>query len=154
MTLSSPVPDRRAAWRERWAWRLLVVEAAAWLTVSVAALRLMPFRHVARLMIGRAHPADTPLPASGLPPPAAVSRQAALAVTRASTLLPFPCVCLPQAMAAKAMLARRRHDTVLHLSVSSAAGTGMTAHAWLTLDGACVIGGGAPAGQVEIARLS
>lgn len=152
MTLSSPVPDRRAAWRERWAWRLLVVEAAAWLTLSVAALRLLPFRHVARLMIGRAAPADTPLAAAL--PPSAVPRQAALAVTRASTLLPFPCVCLPQAMAAKAMLARRRHDTVLHLSVSSAAGTGMTAHAWLTLDGACVIGGGAPAGQVEIARLS
>ncbi len=152
MTLSSPVSGRLAAWRERWAWRLLVVEAAAWLTVSVAALRLLPFRHVARLMIGRAAPADTPLAAAL--PPSAVPRQAALAVTRASTLLPFPCVCLPQAMAAKAMLARRRYDTVLHLSVSSAAGTGMTAHAWLTLDGASVIGGGAPAGQVEIARLS
>jgi hypothetical protein len=154
MTPSSPVPDRRAARRERWAWRFLVIEAAAWLTVSVLALRLLPFRHVARLLIGQPRPADTPLPAPASPLTSPMPRQAALAVTRASTLLPFPCVCLPQAMAAKALLARRGHDTVLHLSVSGGGETGMAAHAWLTLGGSSVIGGGAPAGQVEIARLS
>lgn len=50
------------------------------------------------------------------------------------------------------MLARRGHGTVLHLSVSNGGEAGMTAHAWLTLGGASVIGG--PADQVEVAQLS
>lgn len=141
-------------WRLRWGGRLLVLEAAATLSLAALALKLLPFRHVARLMIGKAGPADAPLRRHPDLPQPVIARRVARAVTRASSLLPFPTLCLPQAMAARIMLRNRGHATLLHLSVQLGTGVDPSAHAWLTLNGQAVIGGGAPAGQVEVARFT
>jgi len=143
----------RTPWRQRWGGRFLVLEAMTTLSIAALALRLLPFRHVARLMIGKAGPADAPIPRDLEVPQPIIARHVAGAVTRASSLLPFPTLCLPQAMAARIMLGNRGHATVLHLSVQLGTGVDPSAHAWLTLNGQAVIGGGAPAGQVEVARF-
>lgn len=152
--MTNPSPDPKSDWRRRWGGRLLVMEAGALLTVAVLALRVLPFRHAARLLIGRAGPADMPLPHNATPPASAVPWQVARAVGRASDLLPFPTLCLAQAIAARSMLARRGHATILHLSLQMGTPAGPAAHAWLTLAGVPVIGIGAPRGQVEIARFT
>ncbi|NGM24197.1 lasso peptide biosynthesis B2 protein [Roseomonas stagni] len=143
------------AWRRRWRGRALQLEATLALSVAALALRLLPFRHAARLLIGRASAVDggpPPLPAGPDPPPDEASL-VAWAVTRASRRLPFPTLCLREAMAARLMLARRGHATTLHLSVRMGGGAEAAAHAWLTLGGQVVIGGGRPDGQAEIVRF-
>ena len=132
----------------------MVAEAAIWLLLCVLALRLLPFRVVVRLFIGRGEKVGTMLPPPTAPLASPVPWRVARAVTRASERVPFRALCLPQAMAAKIMLGRRGHAPILHLSVHMGRQTDIAAHAWLTLENICVIGGGIPASQVEIARFS
>ena len=72
------------------------------------------------------------------------------AVTIAARNVPWNAVCLPQAMAAKAMLARRGQGSALHLGAARA-GDGLTAHAWLVAGGEVVVG---EAGIAEVAPLA
>lgn len=153
MTASSSPPAPPSASKQRWQGRRMVAEAAIWLLICVLALRLLPFRHVARLLIGKAAEAESPLPSPSVPLASPEPWQVARAVTRASERVPFEALCLPQAMAAKIMLGMRGHSTILHLSVQMGKETGIAAHAWLTSENVCVIGGGVPAGQTEIARF-
>jgi len=131
----------------------MVAEAAIWLLLCVLALRLLPFRVVVRLFIGRGEKVGTMLPPPSAPLASPVPWRVARAVTRASERVPFHALCLPQAMAAKIMLRCRSHDTILHLSVQMGQEAGIAAHAWLTLENICIVGGGIPADQVEIARF-
>jgi hypothetical protein len=62
------------------------------------------------------------------------------AVTVAARNVPWNAVCLPQAMAAKAMLARRGQGSALHLGAGKAEAGGFMAHAWLVAGGEIVIG--------------
>jgi hypothetical protein len=59
-------------------------------------------------------------------------------VTRVASKLPWRPTCLPQALAAKRMLARRGIASELHLGVTSP--TVGQAHAWVTVDGQPVVG--------------
>jgi hypothetical protein len=72
------------------------------------------------------------------------------AVTIAARNVPWNAVCLPQAMAAKAMLARRGQGSALHLGAARA-GSGLTAHAWLVAGGEVVVG---EAGIADVAPLA
>lgn len=135
----------------RWRGRMRVAEAALLLSLTVLMLRLLPFRHVAKLAIGRPQPATGDAPAPPTPATCALAGPTVMAVHRASLRLPFPVLCLPQAIVAKRMLAWRGQPTMLHLSLQM--GEGRAAHAWLTLDDQVILGGGAPTGQVEIARF-
>lgn len=140
-----------ASWRQRWSWRLLVIEAAVMLSIAALCLRLLPFRHVVRLLIGR--PAIGGAPAEAAGPVSGAIWRVSRAVGRAAALLPFPVLCLPQAIAAKALLGRRGYGASLHLSARLGGDTEPAAHAWLIWEGRPVIGGGMPAGQAEIARF-
>jgi hypothetical protein len=124
--------------------RLLLLEAALFLGVSRLVLMTVPFRHIAPWM-RRA-------PDSAGHDPAAVSavRQA---VTVAARNVPWNAVCLPQAMAAKAMLARRGQGSALHLGAAKAASGGLTAHAWLVAGGEIVIGEAGIADMAPLARF-
>jgi Transglutaminase-like superfamily len=62
------------------------------------------------------------------------------AVTTAAHNVPWDAVCLPQAIAAKAMLARRGCGSSLHLGANLNAQGKLSAHAWLVAGGTVVVG--------------
>ena len=62
------------------------------------------------------------------------------AVTTAARNVPWNAVCLPQAIAAKAMLARRGCGSSFHLGADLNAKGKLTAHAWLVAGGTVVVG--------------
>jgi hypothetical protein len=75
------------------------------------------------------------------------------AVTVAARNVPWNAVCLPQAMAAKAMLARRGQGSALHLGASRDDGGGLTAHAWLEVGGEIVVGETGVADMAPLTRF-
>ena len=123
--------------------RLLVLEAALWLGLSRLALLILPF--------GRIAPWLQRAPDSGARAGATVLavRQA---VAVAARNVPWNAVCLPQAMAAKAMLARRGQGSALHLGAGKAGGE-LTAHAWLEAGGEIVVGEAGIADMAPLARF-
>ena len=62
------------------------------------------------------------------------------AVTTAARNVPWNAVCLPQAMAAKALLARHGCASSFHLGADLNAQGKLTAHAWLVAGGTVVVG--------------
>lgn len=69
------------------------------------------------------------------------------AVTRSARHLPLTVVCLPQAMAARAMLQRRGIASVLHLGASTRP---LEGHAWLDAGGVEVTGYPVPGRVAEV----
>ena len=122
--------------------RMLLTEAVYWLAVARIALVAMPFRKLAA-RFGVVH---TPAQAALVPQPPhagdarAVASEVGWAVTRAARYVPFRAVCLPQAIAAKAMLDRRHIASVMHFGVATHPGARMDAHAWLDAGGVEVTG--------------
>ena len=121
--------------------RLLLLEAALFLGLARLALLALPF--------GRIAPWLQRSPDSGAGDTATVLA-VGQAVAIAARNVPWNAVCLPQAMAAKAMLARRGQGSALHLGAARA-GDGLTAHAWLVAGGEVVVG---EAGIAEVAPLA
>ncbi len=110
--------------------RWLLIEAALFLAAARVALLVVPFRRIVP-WLERA-PASAECDGALV---AAVGR----AVTVAARNVPWNAVCLPQAMAAKAMLARRGQGSALHLGAGMAEGS-VSAHAWLVAGGEIVVG--------------
>jgi hypothetical protein len=75
------------------------------------------------------------------------------AVTMAARNVPWNAVCLPQAMAAKAMLARHGCGSAFHLGADFDAQGKITAHAWLVAGGTVVVGAAGIAGVTPLARF-
>ncbi|SFU47028.1 Transglutaminase-like superfamily protein [Methylobacterium sp. 174MFSha1.1] len=148
---------------ERWRWYLLVLEALVWSAAASLAIRTVPFRILAARLGPMRGTASAPTDFSGADRHrAAAVRPIGRAVERAAQRMPWPVRCLPQAMAAKGMLAVRGIPSRLHLGVAPAsARTGMaaektakmTAHAWLTCGDTMVVGGEARPGFTELARF-
>ena len=92
---------------------------------------------------------EGPAPAGEHPayaPPRRLPRRVARIVRRVARHVPFPAVCLPQAMALQWMLRRRGVSSRLVFGARrKAQDSGLDFHAWLTVGGECVIG----AGEVE-----
>ncbi len=61
-------------------------------------------------------------------------------MTRSARYLPFKAVCLPQAMAAQAMLRRRGVTSVMHFGAARGEEKPLDAHAWLDAAGVEVTG--------------
>lgn len=115
--------------------RALAVEAAIMLALASLLLAVLPFRHVAR-WLGRLdrEKGIQKGPASLLP--------IGQAVERAARHLPWQPLCLPQAMAARAMLWRRGIASTLHFGMKlDGPDRTMRAHAWLTVGTTGVVGG-------------
>lgn len=121
-------------------WRLsfrevrLALVALRWLVDARLSLRAQPFRTVYE----RFDRQGRQLPRSGACD-ARCAREVAIAVRRASRLVPGA-TCLPQALAARAMLARRGVVSELRVGVAGDAKGGVKAHAWVEVDGRVVIG--------------
>jgi hypothetical protein len=122
--------------------RRLVLKAWCTLIVVRTLLWVVPYRWIeARVM--------QPAPATPDPvPPAAI----ALAVTRASTFVPFA-TCLTQALAGGFLIRRAGSHAMIHFGVAK--GTeGFKAHAWLESDGGILIGGREAAAYLPLTRAS
>jgi hypothetical protein len=111
--------------------RLLLLEAALFLALARLAILVIPFRRI--------------VPWLERSPDAPQRDAVAIATVRqaveiAARNVPWNAVCLPQAMACKAMLARRGQGSALHIGAAMGNGGGLTAHAWLVAGGEIVIG--------------
>lgn len=134
--------------------RLLLIEAVMWLAGTRLAMLFVPFKVLAARFGTVKHPNDK----SGVVEPELSQTQTALAhdigwaVTRAARYVPFRAVCLPQAIAAKAMLSRRAIPSVMHFGVAKGE-TELAAHAWLDVGRIEVTGFPIGADLVEVARF-
>jgi Transglutaminase-like superfamily len=117
----------RMGWKER----LLLLEAALFLALARAAILAIPFRRIVPWL--QRAPEQMGSDADTI---AAVRR----AVMTAARHVPWNAVCLPQAMACKAMLARRGQGSALHVGAGLQDGKGLMAHAWLVAGGEVVVG--------------
>jgi len=113
----------------------LLVEALAALTLASITLRAIRFARLAKHL--GAHMAESPPSA-----PEAVERQAGRvrwAVEVVASRLPWKPVCFPRAVAATAMLRRRRISSTLYFGVDRA--RALDAHAWVRVGRTIVSGG-------------
>jgi len=125
--------------------RLLVCEAVAMLGLARLMVLTVPFRYMVPWL-------------SRCPETESCDQVLLLrvrqAVTTAARNVPWNAVCLPQAMAAKAMLARRGCGSSFHLGANpDAAQRKLSAHAWLVAGGTVVVGAGGIAGVTPLARF-
>lgn len=123
-------------WRRHpWPARLALVRATGAVGAMWVALRVVPF---ARLVDW------TRLDAERLPRPSnhdLVVRRIVWAVEAVAPRLLPARPCLPQALAARALLARRGVATTFHIGVAATPAAGLQAHAWLERDGQVLVGG-------------
>jgi hypothetical protein len=123
--------------------RALVVEAVLCLSCARLALILIPFPRLAG-WLGTFVPPNDPRVAHSrietLPEQMRVTREIGWAVTRSARWMPFKAVCLPQAMAAQAMLRRRGIASVMHFGACPGKDKPLDAHAWLDAAGVEVTG--------------
>jgi hypothetical protein len=113
--------------------QLLVLEAAAALTVAGLSLRLTKFARLAPLL-GR-HMTESP--ADVAPAEAAQAARVRWAIERTAAALPWKPVCMPQAVAAKFMLRRRGIASTLFMGLDPLT---YDAHAWLRVGSDIVTG--------------
>lgn len=142
MALTDPVPISEAT-------RLSKAEALAFLLLALLVLRLGGFSRAVRVLgLGGNARADTKLKDED-------EKQARLvtaSIARAGIILNTPADCLPQCLAAAAMLRRRGLRPRLHLGVakSQSDATHLYAHAWLSVGSMYVTGEVASGGFVEL----
>jgi hypothetical protein len=137
--------------------RLLLVEATAGLLAARLALATTPFPRIARRLGGFVTPQEARVRASSHPSgpeQRALAAEIGWAVTRAARHIPFAAVCLPQAMAARAMLDRRGVPSVMHFGTAKGEALTLSAHAWLDAAGVEVTGYPLDGSFAEIACLA
>jgi hypothetical protein len=108
--------------------QILLVEAGFWLGVARLAMLTLPFRWIKRgwgepQALSAKKPRGTPTE---------LLERVSWAVATASPHLPWDCLCLAQAMAAKAMLKRRGIPSTLSLGLAKDGTAPPQGHAWLT----------------------
>jgi len=152
---------RRRSWKSRrerlaqvgWRQRALLAEAVVGLMVARMRILTQPFRAIARGMGEFVPPGDPRVAARRAPAPEGqriIAEQVGWAVTRAADHVPFRAVCLPQAMAAHAMLKRRGIPSAVHFGAQKGASKPIDAHAWLDAAGVEVTGYPMDEGLAEI----
>lgn len=111
--------------------RLFLLEAAVILALVHFGLRVLPFQTV-RSLLHRWEAGSNRVPRLELAP------RLVGAVDRASRRLGL--TCLPRALTAHALLARRGIRTSLQIGVARVPGSPLEAHAWIERDGLVVLG--------------
>jgi len=123
----------RKLWRLPRADRSLLLTAAVWLAATRVGLWLLPLRVVRRWL---AYAVQSRHLARGSPPS---PERIAWAVGVARHVVPSA-TCLPQALAAEALLVRSGHPADLRIGIVKTAVGRVTAHAWVESDGRVVVG--------------
>jgi hypothetical protein len=115
----------------------LLAEASVRLLVAKIAIKSVPFARLAPGMGELISPPQAQAKAAISPASAhdlAVARTIGWAVTRAARHVPFEAVCLPQAMAAHAMLRKRGIFSIIHFGTARAESNPLSAHAWVNVE--------------------
>ena len=133
--------------------KLLVAEAAAALLSARLRSGMLSFRTLSRQIDGLAPPGTAPASAPLAPDVAAAVRDVRWAIRLVAPRVPFRAVCLQQAIAARAMLARRGVRSVMHLGVRHPVIDKMEAHAWLEAGEIRVTGYPLDPAMIEVARF-
>ncbi|HEY5078721.1 MAG TPA: lasso peptide biosynthesis B2 protein [Opitutaceae bacterium] len=107
--------------------RLLLLEALGWLCWARLLLVSVPFRWIAPRLGRHMEETSGALAEPGRP----VADRVSWAVEAVARQAPRAFVCLPQAMAAKWMLRRRRIACTIYLGLRRGEEAGLTAHAWV-----------------------
>jgi hypothetical protein len=131
----------------------LVAEAVTRLALARLWLVFIPFNSLAVWFGTVAKPGEAPSAPPQTAGEAEQARAIGWAVTRAARYVPFRAVCLPQAIAAKAMLERRGIASVMHFGVAKRTDEPLAAHAWLDSGGIEVTGYPVGGDFVEVARF-
>jgi hypothetical protein len=125
--------------------KVAICEAALLLAAAQALIKLAPYRWWAKLLGPVGRPAST---AAERPSGEELAGEdlttVTWAVAAAARRLPWSPVCLPRAMAAKWMLARRNVAGTLHLGIrrgDNAAIADTELHAWLSVGTEVIVGG-------------
>lgn len=124
-------------WQHPWADKWLFAQAYVGLGLAWVAVHTLPFRWLAACLgtcMGNS-------PETISPAQARVAQRVSWAVRRASGLTPWPSVCLPQAITAKALLRRRGIASTLYLGAMFNEHKSLMAHAWLRCGSFYVTGG-------------
>jgi len=125
--------------------RRLAIEAAFYLAVARLLLVYVPFRRIAPRLARQPRDAREADPATR----ADIRR----AVTTAARHVAWNAACLPQAIAAKFMLARRGCKSTLRLGVGRNEAGAFAAHAWLEAGDGIVVGEASVEQMTPIAEL-
>jgi hypothetical protein len=123
--------------------RALLAEAVACLFAARLALIFIPFPRLARRLGSFVPPTDpraAPAATETTQDQARLAEDVGWAVTRAARYAPFNAVCLPQAMAARAMLERRGVKSVMYFGAAKGTEKPFDGHAWLDAAGVEVTG--------------
>lgn len=134
----------RSALRLRPADVPLVAEAALMLGIARICVLFVPFRVLAKWLSHAPDAAQFD---------AARGKRIGWAVQMASRNVPWNAVCLPQAIAAKAMLALRGQGSAFHLGAMIEADGSLSAHAWLESGGRIVTGASGMKGMSHLTRF-
>jgi hypothetical protein len=124
--------------------RWLVCEAIVMLGIARFIVITVPFRVMAQWLSRAPHTSSCD---------EALMLRVRQAVTTAARNVPWNAVCLPQAIAAKAMLARRGCGSAFHFGATFDAQGTLIAHAWLTAGGIVVVGASGIPGMSPLARF-
>jgi hypothetical protein len=128
------------------------LEALACLLAARACIAALPFRHVRAWLGSKSDIPPAPLDAGEI----ATATRIAAAIDTLCTRAPVLGSCLPQAMAAAAMLRRRGISCVAHFGVITprSEGDALEAHVWLTAAEIVVTGATIKSAYTEIGTLS
>lgn len=121
----------------------LAGEALGRLAAASLALRVRPFNAITERQSGARALAD---------PDAAALTRIAWAVEAAAARAPWKPACFAQALAGRALLARRGFASALCYGARREAGPGLAAHVWLEAAGRPVVGGRGSEAFVPLAR--
>lgn len=128
--------------------RRILAEAVMALGTAALAIRLTPFKRLARKVgsPGRA-------PTGGTEGAARAIEQARWAIKAAGPYLPWKVACFQEGLALHSMLRRRGVASYLHYGVGQSPERGLSAHVWVTVDHRIVIGKEEAAGHACLATF-
>ena len=124
---------RRRALRLRAADLPVLLEALLALAVSSAAVRLLPFKRVARIATLRRDRASVRQPHR--------AARIGWAVNAWARRVPWKAVCFQVGLATHLMLRRRGLGSVLHYGVGRSDAGDLAAHVWVTVGADMIVGG-------------
>jgi hypothetical protein len=115
--------------------RWLLIEAALWLLAARLALRVLPFRWLAKFF---ERPPKAPEVVGA--ERERLREEVRWAIHRATRQLPGKTVCFPRAITAQVMLRRRGMGTTLYYGAAKVPGQGLMTHVWVQDGNEGVIG--------------
>ena len=126
--------------------KLLLARAVVWLLMARIMIAIFCFRRIAAWL------STTPVVGDDAPEPDTL-RRVGYTVSAAANHVPWRSDCLPQTIAARALLQRYGYSCKIHLGVEKTTADAIAGHAWLTCGETIVIGEAQAGRYTEIHHL-